>query len=109
MEEMGLHSGLEIRLKALAMRIARLKQDIGQAKGLAKIVDGGEIERLEQRYKTLEDQLHKLDREGSGFRQDMKAEIEKRVDDLTGTLENFVMRLDSQNLLDQRPKGPRKP
>jgi len=98
MEGTSLHSGLEMRLNALAMRIAKLRLDIGQTKGPAKIVAVGEIEGLEQRYKMLEDQLHKLDSEGPGFRQDVKAEIEKWADDLTGTLENFVMRLDSQNL-----------
>ena len=108
MEKTGLHRGLEMRLAALATRIAKLKQDIGPAKGIEKIVDAGTIEQLEQRYKVLADQLRLLNREGSGFRQNVNAEIDKMIDDLTGTLESFVMRIDAQNLLDQSPKGPHK-
>ena len=63
---------------------------------------------LEQRYKVLADQLRLLNREGSGFRQNANAEIDKMIDDLTGTVESFFMRIDAQNLLDQSPKGPHK-
>jgi hypothetical protein len=88
-EESGLHSGLEIRLRSLELRIARLKQDMGKAIGLAKFEGDGEIESLDKRHKLLEDQLRELDREGPGFRQDVKAEIDKMADDLTGSLVNF--------------------
>ncbi len=108
MEETGLHPGLEMRLTALATRIAKLRQKMSQAKGLEKIEEFGEIEELEQRYKVLEDHLRKLNREGPGFRQDMKAEIEKVADDLTGTVEDFVTWVDSGYQPDQRPKRPNK-
>jgi predicted nucleic acid-binding Zn-ribbon protein len=104
MEETGLHSGLEMRLTALATRIAALRQKMSHAKAPEKIEEFGEIEGLERRYKVLEDQLRKLNGEGPGFRQDMKAEIEKVADDLTSTVEEFVTWVDSGYRPDQRPK-----
>jgi predicted nucleic acid-binding Zn-ribbon protein len=105
MEETGLHPGLEIRLRTLALRIARLKEDAGTAKGLAKFEDDSEIESLEKRHKALAEQLRELDREGPGFRQNVKAEIDKLADDLTGSLDSFLKRLDSQKLFDKPHSG----
>jgi hypothetical protein len=104
MAETGLHSALELRLAALARLIAKLRQTMRQAKGIEKIEEFDEIEGLERRYKVLEDQLRKLNGEGPGFRQDMKAEIEKVADDLTGMVEEFVTWVDSGYQPDQRPK-----
>ena len=104
MEETGLHRGLEMRLTALASRIAELRQKMNRAKRLEKIEEFGEIEELEQRYKALEDQLSKLNREGPGFRQDMKAEAEKVADDLTGTVADFMTWVDFGYQPDRRPK-----
>ncbi len=108
MDKTGLHPGLEARLTALAARIATLKRKMSQAEGLEKIEAFGEIEELERRYKTLEDRLRMLTREGPGFRQDMKAEIEKVTDDLTGTVQDFTMWIDSGYHPDRRPKPPAK-
>ena len=65
MKKTGLHPGLEMRLEALATRIAKLKQDIGPAAGIEKILEAGKIEQLEQRHKMLADQLRSLNRQGS--------------------------------------------
>ncbi|MGA7674269.1 MAG: hypothetical protein WCA78_04395 [Rhizomicrobium sp.] len=69
----------------------------------------GKIEELAQRYKVLADQLRLLNREGSGLCQNVNAEIDKMIDDITGTVESHIMRIDSQNLLDQSPKGQKRP
>ena len=103
MTETGLHSALELRLAALARLIAKLRQTMRQAKGIEKIEEFDEIEGLERRYNVLEDQLRKLNGEGLGFRQDVKAEIEKVADDLTGMVEEFVTWVDSGYRPDQRP------
>ncbi len=108
MKEKGLHPGLEMRLTALAARIAQLRQKMSQAKGVEKIEEFGEIEELERRHQMLEDRLRKLNREGPGFRQDVKAEIEKVTDDLTGTVQDFMTWIDSGQRPDQRPKPPNK-
>jgi predicted nucleic acid-binding Zn-ribbon protein len=108
MDEAGLHRGLEMKLTALATRIAKLRQKMSQAKGIEKIEEFGEIEELEQRYKVLDERLRKLNSERPGFRQDMKAEIEKVADDLTGTVADFVTWVDSGYRPDQRPKRLRK-
>ncbi len=104
MEETGLHPALEMKLTALATRIASLRQKMSHAKVLEKIEELGEIGELERRHKVLADQLPGLNREGAGFRQDMKAELEKVADDLTGTVEDFVSWIDSGYRPDQRPK-----
>lgn len=104
MAQTGLHRGLEIRLAALASRIAALRQEMSGAKRLEKIEEFGEIEELEQRYKTLEKQLSLLNSEGPGFRQDVKAEVEKMADDLSGTVEDFTMWVDSGYQPERRPK-----
>lgn len=95
MEEQGLHRGLELRLEALAERIATLRWKMLQAKGAEKIADASEIDELERRYEILAGRLRALNREGPGFRQDAKAELEKVADDLSGTVEDFVMWVDS--------------
>lgn len=69
----------------------------------------GKIEELAQRYKVLADQLRLLNREGSGLRQNVNAEIDKMIDDITGTVESHIMQINSQNLLDQSPKGQKRP
>lgn len=103
MEERSLHPELEARLTALANRIAHLRETMNKATGIEKIEDFGEIEELDQRYKVLEDRLSRLNREGPGFRQDMKAAIEMVADDLTGAVEDFMMRLNSGPRPQRRP------
>jgi hypothetical protein len=104
MDKTGLHRGLEARLIALSGRIAALRHKMGDAKGIDKISDFGELDELERRYARLADRLRVLDREGPGFRPDMKAEIEKMADDLTGTAEDFALWIDSGFEPKHRPK-----
>ncbi len=108
MNETGLHPGLEMRLTALATRIAELRQKMSEAAPREKIEEFAEIEELERRHKVLEGRLRELNGEGPGFRQDTKAEIEKLADDLSGTVEDFVTWVDSDYRPDRRPKGLRK-
>jgi predicted nucleic acid-binding Zn-ribbon protein len=95
MEETGSHSVLQARLAYLTARIAELKAKMSRTEGYEKITEFGEIGLLEQRHKRLEDQLRALDREGAGFRQNVKAEVENLADDLAVAVEEMVMRIDS--------------
>jgi len=94
MKEKSLHPGLEMRLAALAERIVNLRQGMTQESGLDRIEDLGEIEQLERRHKLLSDELQALNAEGPGHWQNVKAEMEKRIDDVTSTVEEFIIRLD---------------
>jgi predicted nuclease with TOPRIM domain len=100
---MGLHPGLEARLAALAERIAALRRRMSLAKGTEKLAEIGEVEQLERRYHALAENLRALDREGPGFRQNVKAELEKVADDLSATVEDFTMWIDSDFRADRRP------
>jgi hypothetical protein len=95
MEEPGLHRGLELRLKALAARIRTLKEKMERAEALQRIEDLGEIDQLERRYKLLQGRLDELNREGKGFRHGVKNELEKLSYDLSGAVEDFIIRIDS--------------
>ena len=59
MEQAGLHTELENRLKVLATRIDEFSQMKGQAKGSKRLEDKNEIEKLERRFKALGDKLIK--------------------------------------------------
>ena len=102
MENTERHRGLELRLEALAQRIAKLRQRMRTAKGTKRLDELGEIEELDRRFDALAKRLQALNREGAGFRQDIKAELEKLADDLSGTVEDFVMWVDS-NYRGERP------
>lgn len=95
METTGLHHGLELRLEALAERIALLRGKLTAAKDQEKVEEFGELAELERRYATLTQRLQALDREGPGFRQDAKAEWERVADDLSGTVEDLISWIDS--------------
>ena len=105
----GLHPGLETQLAALAARIAALKEKRRTATGSERLEELGEIEELERRQKALADGLRSLDGEGPGFRQDVKAELERMAHDLTASLEDFVMRTDSRFAPERGPKEPQRP
>jgi predicted nucleic acid-binding Zn-ribbon protein len=109
MEKHGLHRGLELRLAALARRITALRHEMTRAKGAQKIEEFGEIEELQRRYDTLGKRLQALNREGPGFRQDVKAELEKLADDLSGTVEDFMLWADSDYEGQRPPIRGRKP
>jgi predicted nucleic acid-binding Zn-ribbon protein len=95
MEQRGLHRGLELRLEALAARIAALRSAMSRAKGEEKLADAGEVAELEQRHQRLAERLSALDGEGPGFRHNVKAEVEKMADDLSGVVEDFTLWVDS--------------
>ena len=109
MEANDLHRGLELRLEALAERIAALRQKMSMAKGVEKIEELGEVDELERRYAVLAEQLRALNREGPGFRQNIKAGIEKLADDLSGTVEEFMDWVDSDRQTPRPTIGGRKP
>lgn len=91
----GLHRDLQLRLDALAERIAALRRNMDRTKGAAKIEDFGEIGELQGRYDVLAERLQALNREGPGFRQDVKAELERVADDLSGVVEDFALWADA--------------
>ncbi len=103
MDKTGWHPGLEARLTALALRIGDLRHKMNQAEGAEKIEASGEIGELERRYQLLDERRSSLNREGPGMRQDVKAELERVVDDLKGTIEDFIMWIDSGCHPDHRP------
>jgi hypothetical protein len=72
------------------------------AEGIEKIEDLGEIDRLERRRQELKTQLDELNREGPGFRHEMKNELEKLSADLSGAGEAFIMWTDSGYRPDKR-------
>lgn len=109
MEETSLHRELEIRLTALATRIAELRHKMSRAKGAEKIEEFGEITELEKRHATLAGRLQDLHQEGTGFRHEMKVELERLTDDLSGAVENFVLWADSGSKFGGGPTRPRKP
>lgn len=105
MAQHGLHWGLELRLEALANRIAALRDKMANAEGAEKIEEMGEVQELEARHRALTERLQALDREGPGFRQNAKAELEKIADDLSGTVEDFITWVDS-SFQGRRPQLP---
>jgi predicted nucleic acid-binding Zn-ribbon protein len=109
MAEHGLHRGLELRLEALAARIAALRQKMSRAKGAEKIEAFGEVDELDRRYAGLAERLRALDSEGPGLRQNAAAEVEKLADDLSGALEDFTMWVDSGYQGDRPTRRGRKP
>jgi hypothetical protein len=96
MKETGMHPGMELRVRALATRIAELKDKMHRATGIEWVEGVGELGELERRHKALDEQLSSLDREGPGFRQDVEAELETVVADLSGSIADFMARLDSR-------------
>ena len=61
------HQRLELRLKVLGDRIRTLKDKMSHTEGLQKIEALGLIERLESRYKELEDRLGRAEPGGPRF------------------------------------------
>jgi len=108
MKAIGLHPGLERRLRALEGKIGKLKSKRARAKGLERVGEAADIKVLERRHKKLESRLAALNREGPGFRQNLKAEIEKMADDLAANLEDFALWQVSSELSRGRRKRRRK-
>lgn len=101
MHEQGLHRGLELRLETLSDRIRALKQKASRLEGIQKLQSEAKVAELEQRRNELEARLQELHREGKGFRQSFKDEIDKLTYDLGSNLDDYIMRLDSE--YDQPP------
>jgi predicted nucleic acid-binding Zn-ribbon protein len=104
MEQSGLHRGLELRLEALAARIRTLRDKMERAEGLQRIEELAEIDQLERRYKLLQSRLDELNREGKGFRHGLRNELEKLSYDLSGAVEDFIIRIDSGFRTERRRK-----
>jgi len=90
----GHHPGLEMRLRSLAQRIGELKRRMNRADASTRIEMMGEVLQLEERERDLAEQLRKLDGEGAGLKQSLKAEFEKIADDLAASVQDFIIRLD---------------
>jgi predicted nucleic acid-binding Zn-ribbon protein len=101
----GFHRVLEARLEALGDRIDALRHKMAKSEGAEKVEAFGEVDELEQRYKSLGGRLQSLNSEGAGFRQDAKAEVEKLADDLSGAVEEFTLWVDRGYHPDLRPKS----
>jgi hypothetical protein len=90
-----LHPGHGLCPEALAERIGVLRRPMAKATGVERVADLGEIDEPDRRYRRLADRLQALNREATGFRSDVKAEVEKIADDLSGTVEDFLMWIDA--------------
>jgi hypothetical protein len=96
MQRPASHPGLELRLEALGARIRTLRENADKAEGIAKIEAHREIAQLEHRHQDLENRLSELKREDPGFRHEMKKKLEKLAFDLSGSVEEFILRTDSR-------------
>jgi hypothetical protein len=94
MHETGRYPGLELRLRSLAERIGELKRKMARADALVRIEMMGEVLQLEERERQLELRLGKLNGEGNGVRQRLRAEAEKIADDLAASVQDFILRVD---------------
>jgi hypothetical protein len=108
MEQADLRPRLELRLTVLATRIAQLRQKMTHAAGSERIEELGEIDQLQERSKMLEKQLLDLEHQGAGAMPGVKAEIETMADDLAGTVDDFMMRIDAKFQLGPDGKKPGK-
>jgi len=94
MHETGQYPGLELRLRSLAERIGELKRKMTRADAVVRIEMMGEVLQLEERERLLELRLGKLNGEGNGVRQRLRAEAEKIADDLAASVQDFILRVD---------------
>ncbi len=95
MEQTGHYRGLEERLDALSVRIRFLRDKVERTEGIDKIEGHAEIGQLELRYKQLEARMLELNRQGTGFRQGLRNEIEKLTYDVSSAVEDFMMLIDA--------------
>ena len=79
------HRGLELRLEVLRHRIRTLTEKMSRTEGIQKIENLAGIGWLERRYGELEQRLDELNREGPGFRHEIKNEFVKLSSDLSGS------------------------
>ncbi len=103
------HRGLELRLEVLRHRIRTLTEKMSRAEGIQKIENLAGIGWLERRYGELERRLDELNREGPGFRHEIKNEFVKLSSDLSSSLGDFIMRTDSRYQPEKRAEQASKP
>jgi hypothetical protein len=96
MPEKGHHPILETRLETLRTRIEGLKGRLFAAKGAERIEEFATVEELENRRAELADRLRRLEREAPEGRQGAGEELEAMADDLTGAIEDLIIRLDAR-------------
>ncbi len=101
-----LHRGLRLSLDKLGERIAQLGESARGSGGVENTGRVVKLEQLERRHKELADRLDALNREGPGFRHEVKVELEKMADDLSGTVENFLSWVDADERGDRELPGP---
>ncbi len=109
MNRTSYHPALKQRLTELERRISELKGKIAAARGVQKIEDVGDIGDLEQRHKEIAARLDNLDREGRGWAQNVKAELDLMADDLTASIERCISRADNGSLEAARPTRKPRP
>ena len=95
MDQADFRSGLTLRLTVLAARIAELRQKMSGADRPERIAEFGAIDSLQQRYDALDTRLLEFDQEDADAASGVKAEIATMAEDLAGTLDDFVMRIDA--------------
>jgi hypothetical protein len=103
MEKHSLHPALEVRVAALAARVAELKRKMSRPADLGHSLGSAEIAELEARRQMLEDKVRDLKQAGPSFQQDVKSEIEAVADDMTGWIEDHLRWIDSGYRPDRRP------
>lgn len=90
-----LHDSLELRLEALAKRIAGLRERLSGATGAEKIKEFGELAELERRHRDLAQRLQALDKEPPEARAAKSGIIEKLAGDLGNAVDDFTDWVDS--------------
>jgi hypothetical protein len=95
MERLGIHPGLETRLRHLAERIFEARRSATTADDLEAIDVRIKIEEMQKRYEAWEKRLEALNREGSGFFARFKAGMALVAYDVAASFESFGDRLDA--------------
>lgn len=90
-----LYRGLRLRRDALVERINALREKAARTDGVEKLDILSQITQLERRRQRFEKRLQDLNCEKPGAGSMMKAMIENLVYDLTGAVENFILKADS--------------
>ncbi len=95
MERLGLHPGLETRLKLLAERIFEARRKRAAAGELERIDMQIKIDEMQKRYDVWEKRLQALNEEGSGFFARLKGGMAQVAFDVAASFQSFGNRLDA--------------
>lgn len=90
----ALHPELRKKVQLLANRIAVIGQKLAEGSPEQQIQLRARLRELQQRHLHVEQQLQALDREGPGFRQDVKAKLILLADDLVGAVSDLALSVD---------------